>query len=90
MLKETRPYHAITMQIPQDDAETWADWTDEGFHQHDLDRIVRYCAAAQPALKGDRLKAHVVHWIKDTDAFITVPHFGFEFFQNAYNDYYTE
>jgi hypothetical protein len=51
---------------------------------------VRYCAAAQPALKGDRLKAHVLHWIKDTDAFITVPHFGFEMFQNAYYDYYTE
>ena len=85
MTKTIKPYHAITMQIPQDDLARWDNWTNEGLHQYDLDLIVRHIERARPE-KGDKLKAHIVYWITETDAHILVPVYGIEYFQDVYDN----
>ena len=73
------------MQIPQDDLARWDNWTNEGLHQYDLDLIVRHIERARPE-KGDKLKAHIVYWITETDAHILVPAYGIEYFQDVYDN----
>jgi hypothetical protein len=86
MTKTIKPYHAITMQIPKDDPARWDNWTSEGLHQYDLDLIVRHVERANPDKTRERLKAHIVYWITETDAHILVPAYGIEYFQDVYDN----